>query len=80
MKVHAVHEIETLIFDKSKAEQARGIWTSRASKHVISIIKSVRSMTNHMTIINQSGHRFLLVKMEMKQVIYRKGKKMFRFY
>lgn len=67
MKEHAQYEIETLLLDKLKSEHARELWTSRASKHVISIIKSMRSMASHMTIINQSGHRFPLVKMEMKQ-------------
>ncbi|QGQ94163.1 hypothetical protein EHS13_04195 [Paenibacillus psychroresistens] len=67
MKEHAHYEIETLLLDKLKSEHARELWTSRASKHVISIIKSMRSMASRMTIINQSGHRFPLVKMEMKQ-------------
>lgn len=67
MKEHAQYEIETLLLDKLKSEHARELWTSRASKHVISIIKSMRSMASRMTIVNQSGHRFPLVKMEMKQ-------------
>ncbi len=64
---HAQHEMQTLLTDKEKAEHAREIWTNRASKRVISIINAMKMMTGRMTITNQGGHRFPLVKMDTKQ-------------
>ncbi|TXK82580.1 hypothetical protein [Paenibacillus sp. N3.4] len=63
---HAKNELESLADDKTKAEQARDMWTDRACYRVISIVKSLKQMTSRMTFVNQGGHRYPLIRMDMR--------------
>jgi hypothetical protein len=66
IKEHALYELESLAADKTKAEQARDMWTDRACYRVISIVKSLKQMTSRMTFVNQGGHRYPLIRMDMR--------------
>ncbi len=63
---HAEQELSSLSADKTKAEQARDVWTDRACYRVISIVKALKQMLNRMTFVNQGGHRYPLVTMDIR--------------
>lgn len=64
MKEHFQREMETTSLDKAKAEQVRGQWAQRASKHVIRIIELMKQMVRGMVYVNKSGYTFPLVKLK----------------
>lgn len=66
VKEHAIFELESLASDKAKAEQARDIWTDRACYRVVSIAKALRQMTGRMSFVNQGGHRYPLIRMDLR--------------
>ena len=66
VKEHAIFELESLASDKSKAEQARDIWTDRACYRVVSIAKALRQMTSRMSFVNQGGYRYPLIRMDLR--------------
>lgn len=66
VKEHAIFELESLASDKEKAEQARDIWTDRACYRVVSIAKALRQMTGRMSFVNQGGHRYPLIRIDLR--------------
>lgn len=66
VKDHALFELESLAGDKSKAEQAQDLWTDRACYRVVSIAKTLKQMTSRMSFVNQGGHRYPLIRMDVR--------------